>query len=140
MTMTPDLGRDIDTFCTRCKMVLAHTVTAKVDDVIKRVLCNTCKAEHVFRADPTTKKATKKPRKAVAKKKVSTRAIASQFNTLLDGRDVEDAVKYSPKMSLELASLVMHPTFGVGVVSVIKPGSKAEVVFPEAVRVFIFGR
>ena len=138
MSATPELGHDIDAYCISCKMVLAHTVIAKVGDVVKRVKCNTCKKEHVYRSSAS--KSSKKSTGTGKTGKPKTKAIASQFNTLLGGRSVEDAQPYSPKMQLELSDLIQHPSFGLGVVSQVKGAGKAEVVFPEQVKVLIFGR
>lgn len=141
MSSTPGLGRDVDAYCSSCKMVLAHTVTAKVGDTIKRVLCNTCKKEHAFHGDgSTTKRSATGGRTSKGSARPKTRALTTHFDTLLAGRSVEDAVRYTPKVQLTVSDLVQHPRFGLGVVSEIKAGGKAEVVFPEQVKVLIFGR
>lgn len=139
MSTTPELGHDIDAYCISCKMMLAHTVIAKVGDVVKRVKCNTCNKEHVYRSS-ASKSTRKKSTTAKKASKPRARAIATQFNNLLDGRSVEDALVYSPKMELVLSDLIAHPNFGLGVVSQIKGSGKAEVVFPEQIKVLIFGR
>lgn len=138
MSSTPELGHDIDAYCISCKMVLAHTVIAKVGDTVKRVKCNTCNKEHVYRTSATKSRAKSSTAKKAAKPK--TKAITTQFNTLLDGRSVEDAMPYSPKMQLQLSDVINHPNFGLGVVSQVKSSGKAEVVFPEQIKVLIFGR
>ncbi len=142
MSSTPDVGQDIDAYCSSCKLVLAHTIIAKVGDLPKRVKCNTCNKEHVYRS-AAKKSATKRSsttKSSAAKKKPSTRAISSHFDTLLDGRSVEEALAYSPKMQLQLSDLINHPSFGLGVVSQVKSSGKVEVVFPEVVKVLIYGR
>ena len=139
MSATPELGHDIDAYCISCKMVLAHTVIAMVEDVVKRVKCNTCKKEHVYRSSAS--KSSKKSSTAGKKtSKPRTKAITTQFNTLLGGRSVEDALPYSPKMQLQLSDLINHSSFGLGVVSQVKSSGKVEVVFPEQIKVLIFGR
>lgn len=44
------VGRDVVSFCGRCKLNLGHTVvTVNSKGQPDRVLCNTCKSEHAFR-------------------------------------------------------------------------------------------
>ena len=40
------VGSDIDSWCGKCKRILAHTVEAMVGDKPARVNCNTCKSQH----------------------------------------------------------------------------------------------
>src|SRR5438067_5874562 len=45
-------GGTIDSWCGKCKLVLAHTIEAMVGDKPVRVHCNTCKTQHTYRANP----------------------------------------------------------------------------------------
>ena len=49
---THRVGGEVDAFCTRCKMSLAHTILAMVGTRIARVRCNTCGGDHAFRREP----------------------------------------------------------------------------------------
>src|SRR5688572_25212638 len=42
-------GGNVDSWCGKCKMMLAHTIEAMVGDKPVRVLCNTCKAQHGYK-------------------------------------------------------------------------------------------
>jgi hypothetical protein len=53
------VGGDIDAWCTKCKLELGHTITALVDNLPKKVKCNTCSAQHIFRAKPFKRSRTK---------------------------------------------------------------------------------
>lgn len=139
MGKIPDLGRDVDAYCGRCKLVLAHTVTARTADRLVRVMCNTCKAEHGYRPAPG-EAAPRRRAEAQPTRQPKTRAVASNFHQLLGARSVETARPYSPKASLELSEIIAHPSFGVGVVSALKNGGKVEVVFPDGVRVLVHQR
>ena len=44
-------GSTVDSWCTKCKLVLAHTVEAMVEGKITRVHCNTCRGQHAYRPD-----------------------------------------------------------------------------------------
>ena len=42
-------GGEADSFCTRCRMVLAHTILALEGGKPARVECNTCHGQHNYR-------------------------------------------------------------------------------------------
>ncbi|MFY0576846.1 hypothetical protein ACN28S_23190 [Cystobacter fuscus] len=48
------VGGEVDAFCTRCRLTLAHTILAMVGTKIARVRCNTCNGDHAFRSAPGT--------------------------------------------------------------------------------------
>ena len=42
-------GGNVDSWCGKCKLILAHTIEALVGDKPARVHCNTCKAQHSYK-------------------------------------------------------------------------------------------
>jgi len=44
-----DLGDVIDDYCTRCRLIMNHSVVAIVDGDVKKVRCITCLTEHPYR-------------------------------------------------------------------------------------------
>ena len=60
-------GDEVDSKCTKCKLILAHTIVAMVGDQIARVKCNTCGGEHAYRPPPSASEATAKRRRAERK-------------------------------------------------------------------------
>ncbi|MEW5807535.1 MAG: hypothetical protein AB1756_09355 [Acidobacteriota bacterium] len=44
-----DLGSVIDDYCTRCRLIMNHSVVAIVDGDVKKVRCLTCMTEHPYR-------------------------------------------------------------------------------------------
>src|SRR5512147_1411968 len=48
------VGGEVDAFCSKCQLLLAHTVIAMVGAVPVKVECNTCRAVHKFRGASTT--------------------------------------------------------------------------------------
>ena len=61
------VGSNVEAYCTKCKLVLAHTIVSLDAKGVKskRVQCNTCDGEHNFRA-------TKPKSKTTAAKKAKT--------------------------------------------------------------------
>lgn len=137
-------GDEVDSKCTKCKMVLSHVIVAMVGDKIARVKCNTCNGEHAYRPPPSASEATaarrRAERKAATGDAVGAKTSASEFDALVKGKDLAEPETYSPKMALALDSVIAHPKFGVGVVTEIRESSKAHVAFPEGGRVLIYGR
>src|SRR5688572_8378341 len=137
-------GDEVDSKCTKCKMVLAHTIVAMVGDQIARVKCNTCNGEHAYRPPPSASEATAKRRRAERKASVTDKVSAittpADYEILAEGRDTSGASNYSMKMTLAADDIIKHPKFGVGFVVDLKEGNKAHVAFPEGGRILVFGR
>lgn len=71
------LGGYIDAWCSKCKLMLGHTIQRIDDGVVKNVQCDTCKAEHQYKANPPNppQQAPANPRRVKAK-------VAQQFAKL----------------------------------------------------------
>jgi hypothetical protein len=137
-------GDEVDSVCTKCKLLLAHTIIAMDHDKIVKVRCNTCNGVHAYRAPPTASEATAKKRRAERAASVSDagkgKSTPSEFETLTRGKDLSRAAKYSPSVQLTVGDALDHATFGVGVVTEIREGHKAHVAFRDGGRVLIYGR
>ena len=53
------LGDIVDDHCSRCHMIMDHSVVAMVGDEVKRVRCRTCNHEHDYRHGAAPHKKTK---------------------------------------------------------------------------------
>ncbi len=136
------VGGEVDAFCTRCKMVLAHTILAVWAERIKKVRCNTCMGEHVFRASEPGTRAPKTGGSSsvgAAKKQADTPS-ASSYDALMEGKSRASARRYSPKEKFEVGNLVEHPTFGLGVIAAARGLDKVDVAFPGTVKTLLHNR
>src|SRR6185437_2698017 len=89
---TYQIGSNIDSWCTRCKLILAHTIEAVANGAIKRVECNTCHGKHQFKGDaPGVKKLSSSQKSTTPK----SRSRASDFERLLRGKETEKATPYN---------------------------------------------
>jgi hypothetical protein len=137
---TKKLGGDIDSWCGKCKMILTHTIEAMVKDKPTRVLCNTCKSSHTYKASaPGTSRATK-PREGEAAPVRRTKGRASKYQMLLDAKNTAVAKTYSPSNKYEEGDILDHPTFGRGVTMAIKDVTKIEVLFEGGSKLLVHGR
>jgi hypothetical protein len=121
------VGGDVDAWCNRCQLVLAHTIHAIVDGKIRRVHCNTCKQQHAYRSHAPGEK----------RKEVVARP---NYDTLLAGRGKEEAQPYSKEQRFKAGAVVAHPVFGLGVVTNTRDGRKIEVCFRAGHRILAQGR
>lgn len=131
-------GGEVDAMCTKCEMVLAHTIIAMVGTKVKRVKCNTCQGEHVYRgiqaATPKKPSAKKLSAKADAKEK-----IVVGFLERVAARDPSSAKMYSPRTQFAVDDLMNHPTFGLGIVSAVR-ADKVDVAFKADIKTLVHGR
>ena len=130
---TAAVGKDVDSFCSKCKMLLNHVVVAKVGDQIKRVKCLTCGSEHAHKLAATVTK----PKSPAAKKAAPAKVRASDWDVLMQGRDLTRAKRYKPDLAFHKNDVVDHPKFGMGLVLADKEGTKIEVAFQEGPKVLV---
>ncbi len=134
------VGGEVDAYCTKCKMLLGHTIVAMVETKIARVRCNTCMGEHAYRASvPGTKRAAKTDAAAKKPRATATRAKkpeALPFETLFEGRDLSAARRYSPKERFAEDEVIEHPTFGLGLVQAVRE-DKIDAVFKQGPKTLI---
>ena len=134
-------GSNIDSWCGKCKMILAHTIEAMVGDKPARVHCNTCQSQHAYRPGPpkkTTKQAGERESGERAPRQPKTRM--TKYQSLLNSKSAAVPKTYSPKEKFEEGDILEHPTFGRGIATAIKEGSKIEVLFESGSKTLIHER
>ena len=135
-------GGSIDSWCGKCKLMLAHTIEAMVGDKPARVTCNTCKSQHTYKAQPPSSK----PRSA-SEPKVnggvtarSAKAAANRYQSLLKAKDGTSITTYSVRNRYEQGDVMEHATFGRGAVTAVKDGTKIEVLFETGPKTLVHAR
>ena len=135
------VGGNVDSWCGKCGMMLAHTIEAMVGDKPARVQCNTCHSQHGHKPY----KPGEAPRQVREREERGPRgpsvgqAKASHYKELLKGRELAMAKRYSPKDKYAPGDLVEHPSFGLGIATALKD-NKVEVLFEEGAKVLVHGR
>jgi hypothetical protein len=136
----PKVGENVDSWCTRCKLMLMHTVEAVVGAKVTRVHCNTCRSQHAYRSQPPGVRASvSRSRRSTGRPAAST-APARDYATLMQGRDTSRARAYDVHEQFRAHELIAHPTFGVGLVLADKDHTKIEVLFADGPKVLVHGR
>ena len=140
-------GDEIESYCTSCKLMLAHTVVALVGEKVDKVLCKTCGKTHKYRPNPpksrTKKAATKKKTKTTTKKKTTRsrrkKDPAAKWEEALEGRDLATAKTYAMPEVFEQNQVIEHEQFGPGLVTDLRPDGKMEVLFKDGAKLLVYG-
>jgi hypothetical protein len=132
------VGGEVDAFCGKCELTLAHTVHAMQGSAPVKVECNTCHAVHRYRAphgaganagSVVQRKAARAPRE---------KKVEITFDELLAERK-KAPVPYAVKRLFAVDEVVDHPTFGRGFVTAVR-GDKVEITFRSDVKTLVHGR
>jgi hypothetical protein len=135
-------GENIDSWCGKCKRILAHTIEAMVGDKPARVLCNTCKAQHGYKANEPGS-SSRQPRRTQADGSAAPRPAGTRVNRyqqLLREKDKAGARSYSIKDTYAEGDVLEHPNFGFGIAIAVKDGTKIEVLFENGPKVLVHGK
>ena len=130
-------GGNIDCWCGKCKLILAHTIEAMVGSKPVRVHCNTCQSQHSYRATAPGVRATKQGEAGATR---TAKPRANRYQALLSAKAAQVAKAYSPSDRYEVGDVLEHSTFGRGVAMVIKDGMKVEVLFESGSKTLVHGR
>ncbi|MFZ5439721.1 MAG: hypothetical protein ACOZQL_06915 [Myxococcota bacterium] len=137
-------GGEIDAWCGKCNLNLAHTIIAMVGPKVVKVRCNTCGGEHQYRGEQPLVKATsfaapKKASSGSAAPKTKAPTVTISWEDQFRGKDLTKAKKYSPRETFAVDDVVDHPTFGLGLVRAVR-GDKIEVGFKQQDKVLVHGK
>ena len=131
------VGSDVEAYCTKCKIVLTHSVVAMQDSKPRRVRCNTCNGEHNYRpTKPASKTAAKKTAKTT-KKKTTTKRTRQSWEEVMQEASTKPHKKYSMSGSFGEGDWIEHAHFGLGCVQSFVPPNKITVRFADSTRLLV---
>lgn len=129
-------GKDVDSYCTKCKLDLGHLIVAMVGDKIAKVKCNTCGGTHNYRAANIQKP-------AVAAKKEMTPKTPKEIGKppeVLWQERISKArggeIPYGMGKAFKVGDLISHDLFGKGVVLQIA-SKKCSAIFVDKERIMV---
>jgi len=128
------VGSDVEAYCTKCKMVLGHTVVAMDGAKPRRVKCNTCGGDHNYRAAKPVARTTVKK---TAKGKSTTRRTRQSWEEVMQEASAKPHKTYSMSGSFGEGDWIEHTTFGLGCVQSFTPPNKITVRFADSTRMLI---
>lgn len=132
------VAEEIISYCTKCRIDLAHTVMAMQGDRVIRVICKTCRGEHAYRSpkgitDPSMNPV-KVKKESVAKTVVS---MAEEWEKRMAEHRNTPVKDYSVKTGFKTGDRIEHPTFGTGLVEKTFHPNKIEVIFKTEIKLLI---
>lgn len=144
-------GDEVDSWCTTCKLILAHRVIAVIDGKPEKVICKTCEKRHKYRPNPPksrvkktkTSSAAQKTTKTTQRKTTRTRKSKDPlaiWEEALAKKDVSAAKRYSMDGEFNQDDIIEHTQFGYGLVREIRAEGKMEVVFKKGTKLLVYGR
>ena len=141
-TIVNSVGENIDAYCLKCKLVLAHVILFKVDGLANRVKCKTCSAEHKYRGTmPAIKKtAAVRPSGAVRAKKTAAAKVTvndapRQWDLKIRNMAPSTPMKnYSIKETYKVNDVINHPVFGVGFIEKTASDKSIFVLFNDSLK------
>jgi hypothetical protein len=139
------VGKEMVSYCTRCKMDFSHTIMSMVGGMPSRVMCRTCKSEHNYKpkkgvkepgATATGSTRTAAPRVAREAKAEKTVPVELEWMKQLNASN-RPMREYAANESFTLGDRIKHPTFGEGVVQKLVHPNKVEIIFRMDIKVLI---
>jgi hypothetical protein len=144
---------ELDSWCTRCRLLLNHRVVSMKSGKAHQVECLTCRSQHLYRSgnpeekSPSSRESTRtasSSRSVSGATKTSRRSQEAarqeaRWEQATLGRAMRDFKAYDVSGSFQEGELVRHKKFGDGVVTRVIDGHKVEVLFRDEARTLAQG-
>jgi len=125
----PSVGKEVVSYCGRCKDERTHIVSAMDGEVVSRVTCSTCGSLHNFKQKPEPRRSGRPAAARAPKQKAGAR-----FTIEPRGRTVKS---YSMQSLFSTGDVIDHPKFGLGEVQTSLQPNKIEVRFQEGIKLLL---
>ncbi len=125
-------GKNIESYCGKCRLNLDHTIMAMDGDAIAKVRCKTCGSSHKYR-NPAEAQKVRKPRAKKGAGEEATAEIIWQAG-LAEAKGKES--DYSMAARYRVGDVVNHNTFGKGIVMKLL-ANKCEMLFRDKERLMV---
>jgi hypothetical protein len=141
---------EVDSWCTKCRLVLNHRIVSMKAGKAYQVECLTCRATHLWRPTapgdrpaPGASPGTRAPRAASGSPK-STRVTPAMrheqsWEKAIAGRGVNEFKSYNTGANFREGDLLRHKKFGDGVVTRVIDAHKVEVLFRDEAKTLAQG-
>ncbi len=129
----PQVGSDIVYYCARCHLDLGHTILAVVNGLPARVRCNTCKSERNYKAPRSEKEISA----TIHRPKISRPDL---YARLLGESSNKVPKNYSIKERFVEGDVILHPTFGKGIVMKLIFPDRMDILFADQTRTLVWAQ
>lgn len=118
----PGVGRDIQSWCGKCKEITDHRIVAMVGDEVKQVICDTCSSRHAYRAEPPVKA---RPAAAAGTTGGGKRGVSAEEREAKKRKEqrellqrelaeASEARPFDPRARYKPGDIIFHPDHGRG--------------------------
>ena len=148
-------GGEVDSWCTKCKLVLNHRIIAMVASTPVRVECSTCGSHHNFRprapgerapsvasrsgSSSSSSAGPRSTRSSVTKAQQALLEREKMWEKAIAGKAVNEFRSYRVDQTFAEGDLIRHKKFGDGVVTRILDPKKVEILFKDEPRTLAQG-
>jgi len=143
---------EVDSWCTRCRLLLNHRIVSMKNGKAYQVECLTCRSQHLWRPNPpgeSPRSATGEPRSAAtdgnrprmrSSRPPSATRHEQRWEKAIAGRAVTDFKAYAVDSSFREGDLIRHKKFGDGLVTRVIDAHKVEVLFRDEAKTLAQGK
>jgi hypothetical protein len=139
---------EVDSWCTKCRLILNHRIVSMKEGRAYQVECLTCRAQHLWRAHPPGERpasssgrdGTSRPSGALSAGASRTARVTpaarheQAWEKAIAGRGMHEFRTYDVTQSFQEGDLVRHKKFGDGLVTRVIDAHKVEVLFRDEAR------
>lgn len=136
------VAQEVLSYCTSCKIDLAHLIVSMKGDKIAKVECKTCKKTHAYKAPKGITEVAPKKKRASKKSEdgsPSATTIEAEWAKLMASHKDAPFKTYAMKGKFVLGDKIKHTNFGDGIVGKLIYPNKIEVIFQTDIKVLIHG-
>jgi hypothetical protein len=140
---------EVDSWCTKCRLVLNHRIVSMKVGKPYQVECLTCRTTHLWRATAPGEKAPSattsgaaRPRAASGPKSTRITPAMKQeqaWEKAIAGHGVNEFKTYNTTLTFQEGQLLRHKKFGDGVVMRVIDAHKVEVLFRDEPKTLAMG-
>src|SRR5262249_20747853 len=109
---------EVDSWCTKCRLILNHRIIAMVGARPVRVECSTCGSHHNYRPAAPGAKAEagglRSPRKATKSVPPKVSEDRKAWERAISGKSPSEFTRYNTSRTFQSGELVRHAKFGDG--------------------------
>jgi hypothetical protein len=133
------VGKDVLSYCTKCKLNLGHTIVAMKDSKhIAKVKCNTCLTIHAYK-DPSTSSKQNKTRTKKTERTPSKIISVSDLWMEKMSSTKKKSTPYAMDGKFHEGDIIDHVKFGPGIVEKVVD-DKIEVIFRHEIKTLVHNK
>lgn len=133
------VGKDVLSYCSKCKLNLGHTIVAMKDaSHIAKVKCNTCKTLHAYKDPSQSSKVNKTRTKKTASAPSKVVSVSDLWMEKMSSTK-KKSTPYAIDGKFHEGDIIDHSKFGPGIVEKVVD-DKIEVVFRHEIKTLVHNK